>query len=249
MKSVRKIQSVTIALAICLIPMSSAAEIIIVEMKGNVSSRESVLGPEFSVGDEIKFSYKFDSETLDTQTSDAGGEFFAEENAFYPAAIISASLVIGDYKLSVIGSGNIIIRDGAFGDDLYGVLIEAPPSSGTRPGSLFDGNPVSGREPFAIVITLRDIDETVFSSDELVISLPRLSFFEEMSFELGFAESLDFGRAFGTARVFGTIISVNFAPERTVDPEPSSVPEPPSLPIVAFGAFCILSLRRIISRV
>lgn len=221
--------------ALCLGSVPSQAKLISVEMKGAVTSKEFPLGAEFFTGEAFTFSYTFDPTALDVDGSDQN------EQGFYLSSIKSAFLLIGDYALTAVGFGNIIIRDGAFGHDLYGILIEAPPFSNTRPGAILQGSSVAGRNPFGIVVTLSDQDKTAFNSDALPTALPDLSLFEGNEFELAFAESLDLGRAFGTARVYGRIDSIDFVDEAR------AVSEPTGLAIFGFGlagiGFALLKMR------
>ena len=202
---------------------ANAAPLYSVTVSGTVSSVEAPLGVEFVVGEAFTFSYTFDFDTPDTQAP--------TDTAFYQSAINSASLNIGDYPLTAVGLGNIVVRDDAFGSDQYGVLIEDPIFASTRPGAVHQGGSVAGLVPFAIVVTLRDNDSSVFASDALPTMLPLLSLFEVKEFELGFAGSLEPGRAFDTARVYGAINNITV----------SAVPLPATLPLFA-GGLGLLSL-------
>lgn len=206
---------------------SAQSALVSVELKGIVTARDGALAGEFIVGEPFTFSYAFEPTSPDIVPAD--------DQAFYGASIKAANLLVGDYALVAVGVGNIIIRDDAFGHDLYGVLIEAPPFSNTRPGALLQGASVAGRIPFGITVTLADQDKVALASDALPTALPDLSLFETREFELAFAESLDFGRAFGTARVYGHIERVTFAVATASIPEPTH----PIVFMLALGCLCL----------
>lgn len=204
----------TLLLALVAFPVSAA--LISVEMTGTVTSVEFPLGAEFSIGEAITLSYVFDTETPDTNP--------AEEQGTYIGTIKSSSILIGDYALTAVGVGAILIRDGAFGEDLYGVLIEDEIFSFTRPGANLQGASVAELDPFSIVGTLRDTNREAYSSDTLPTTFPDLSLFEVKEIELAFAEEILSGRATGTARVFGTIETAVIVPDRSPVPEPATLP-------------------------
>ena len=208
-------RAILTALLLALYTFPASATLISVEMTGAVTSVEIPLGAEFSSGEAITFSYVFDTETPDTNSTD--------EQGTYLSTIKSASVLIGDYNLTAVGAGNIFIRDGAFGQDLYGVLIEDPIFAATRSGAILQGDPVADLNPFAIVATLRDTDAEVYSSDTLPTSFPDLSLFEVIEFELAFAEEILSGRATGTSRVYGSIETAVIVPEPTPASEPTTL--------------------------
>ncbi len=193
-------KTILATLFLALFAFPASAGLIRVEMTGTVTSVEHPLGGEFSIGETITLLYDFDTTTSDTDPR--------EEWGTYLGAIKAAFVLIGDYTLTVIGVGNILIRDGAFGEDLYGVLIEDVVFSSNRPGAILQGASVAGLNPFAIGVDLQDLDAEVYSSDTLPTSFPDLSLFEVKEFELAFAEEILLGRAVGTSRVYGSIDTI-----------------------------------------
>ena len=164
-----------ITLIAALYPFPISAMPISADVTATVTSVGLPLAVEFSIGESVSFSYQFDSSTPDSRTTDRPG-IGAETRGVYLGTIQSASLLIDDYSLNVVGLanieglGNIFAHQGPAGAtrvDKYNVELAEYSFVYTRPWTNLVGNTIAGLFPFYLGIELSDHDAQAFSSDAL----------------------------------------------------------------------------------
>ncbi len=199
------LSAAVLAASSLLTPSALALQTSIV-VRGSVVSVETELRSEFSVGESFEWTYDYETLAPDTGSFSWTGE--------YVTAIISTSLVIGDYGLTTAG-GEIYVRDDApvvYGGplDRYQVSSRKTPVNN---GVAFSGADVGLLFPYWVSVELDDLQEAAFDSTALPATSPLLSDFEERRFQFFFAEEQMTGVAFGVSRVYGEVTSIEVVPE------------------------------------
>lgn len=184
-------------------PLASAYPVTI-NAQGYVTAVPVELASEFSVGESISYTYTYETLAVDYEVS------YPSQRGRYADAIVSISVLIGDYALTT-GGGRIFIDDGLPHGDVYQASSRDTPLPFSYP---FQGANVGTRFPYFTRAYLRNADATAFSSHALPVIAPDIAAFEIRRFELQFAEEVNSsGTGFGAAQLVGELISIEVVPE------------------------------------
>lgn len=189
------------------LPSAGSAATITVTFTGEIDFVTSGIssGP-FQVGDPISGSFQIDSTTLD-------GEADPDEGS-YEGAISNLTFSFGDYDGTSSGENELHMRNGE-GNNVDNFFVSSD----------FTGPDVAGLPPFHFLFDLGDIENTIFTNDDIPTTLD-LADFEVRNLILGFLDGNE------VPSVNGQITSVTY-----------TVPEPGVLALLALAAFGAAALR------
>ncbi len=142
-------------------PVAAMAAPITFGFTGVVTSVNTPLAVEFSVGESVVGNYTFESTTADADPGDV-------TRGHYDNAITAFTATFGgDYVVAMGLDNTILVYDGPTGNDVYIVDLVDPTA-----------DPVAGYNISAFTLTLIDNDSTVFTSAAIPLTPPDLSEFE-----------------------------------------------------------------------